>query len=165
MKPTIYKRKDTRGRIVSYRAALGPLEGTGPDAKHASEALELELMAALDRLKSGPMIGTWREHTYIIMPSAYGWSYWLDVLSRDSRIDDRGDRHEVKESALRHLAQIVWTHDVEDDRAFVEGLPGAIVADLLGYFNWQREYKRLSSKGYTDTETRNIIAGFQKEEE
>jgi hypothetical protein len=70
----------------------------------------------------------------------------------------------VQGCVLRHLATGLWDHD-QDDQIFVAGLPADVARSCLSYFQWQREYTRLTARGLDDTRVRNILGGFEKEPE
>lgn len=173
MKPTIRKHKDIRGRrIVGYTALFGPIESrrhadTDTERGQDQAVAECEQLVrdALERLDRGAHIGQWRGHTYVVSPDAHGWRLWCDVFSRtDYYTAQAGTRDEAIDSILSHLAANIWTVDVEDDTAFVDGLPYPVRTELIGRFKWYREMKRLMDNGYTDQEARDIIGGFKKQE-
>jgi len=160
LKPVITARKDRRARTTHYQADLGPVTVSELDRATAGERCEAEVRAALERLERGPQIGQWRGHTYVIAPDVAGWCYWTSAFSSSNvRNSQRGSREDVENAALRHLAQITWTHDVEDDTAYVEGLPFSIRAGLVSYFAWQRTYKAARDAGHDDEQARQLAEG------
>jgi hypothetical protein len=166
MKPTIGKWKDSKHRIVEYSGAIGPIKANGKTPNEASAACETAVLDALKRLELGTTIGQWSGHTWIVFPTIDGYNYWLDTFSGPHySVSSPGSREHAIDKALFHLAQSVWTHAVPDDTAFVDGLPYGIRAELGAYFAWQREYRRLADRGYSDTDARAIIAGFKRETE
>lgn len=164
MKPTIGKYKNAKGKITAYHASIGPLQTQGDTPGEAADRCTVAVVDALRRLELGTTIGSWQGHMYVIAPSINGFSYWIDTFSRpDYFTDTNGSREFAADHALLHLAQTLWSCEVPDDRAYVASLPAGIQSELLGYFHWQREYRRLSTKGYNDTDTRAIIGGFKRE--
>lgn len=70
----------------------------------------------------------------------------------DSRVD-------VIAAATKHLADISWTHDVQDDQAFfatVKGLDPRTVADLVSRAAWQRRYRAAVTTGASDVEAHRL---------
>jgi hypothetical protein len=165
MKPTISKFKNVKGRIVGYRARFGPIDAQGATPNEAVEQCAKAVQDALERLERGASIGQWRGHTYVVSPDANGWRAWCDVYSRTDYYTGSGQtREDAEDGVLSHLAASLWTHDVVDDEAFVDGLPQSIKKELVDRFKWYREYKRLADKGYNDSDARAIIGGFKKED-
>lgn len=165
MKPTITKFKNARGRIVAYYAKFGPIEVPAPTPAQATEQCAKAVHDALERLDRGAVIGQWRGHIYVVSPDSTGWRLWCDVFSRAGYYTGQaGTQEAAVDGILSHLAAHLWTHDVEDDKAFVDGLPHTVQRELLDRFHWYREMKRLMDKGYSDPDARDIIGGFKKEE-
>jgi hypothetical protein len=158
MKPTLTKRRDVRGRrIVAYVATIGPISATASTPAEAIDQCETAVQSALDRLSHGTTIGTFHGHTYVISPDADGYRYWTDTFSSlEYSCNVAVDRHAAREAALYHLAQTVWTHDI-DDHAFVADLPDRLQRDLLSYFQWQRDYRAFKAQGYDDTQIRALL--------
>lgn len=66
MKPTVEKIKSVRGRITGYVASIGEVRADGKTPQEAIEACERATFSALARLDQGPLIGSWRGHTYVV---------------------------------------------------------------------------------------------------
>jgi hypothetical protein len=160
MKPTVTKQKDIRGRIRSHVATFGPI--TYSSAVSAADAIagcERETVDALERLDRGSIIRQWNGHTYIVSPDANGWRMWCDAFSTpDYFIGTNGTRERAEDDILTHLAAVVWSYDVADDRAYVATLPERLRAELLQRFAWYRAMKTFTSQGYTDDQARQMIA-------
>jgi len=146
MKPAIEKVQDPRGRISVYRATCEGIEAEGQTAREASEACMDRVRAALGRLDRGVKFGTIHGHTFMVWPSLYGWHYRLDTFSDEYACFVDGSREDCVLRAVNHLAQNIWTHEV-DDRAFLEPLPLSIQSDLKSWIRFQRAYRWLADGG------------------
>ena len=149
MKPTVSKIKNIRGRITGYVAYIGEVRAEGKTPKEASEKCEREAYDALARLDYGPLLGTWRGHAYVISPTITGWEYWIDTFSRvdySVKCETANTREDVRWRALSHMAQNLWTVDVNDDE-FLADLPSSVVDTLKSWIRFQREYARLAKEG------------------
>lgn len=163
MKPTLKKRKNVRGRIVGHGAMFAGIIGEGPTPKEAIESCEVRVRAALERLKRGTLVGTWRGHAYVISPTQEGWQYWIDTHSRtDYAVGMPSDknRDEAQDAAMFALAQGLWTLEVENDVTFVDGLSYPIRTELLSWIAWQRRYAAAKVTGKSDTEAHAIASGL-----
>ena len=153
MKPEVTKVKDARGRITGYRATIGPIYREGKTVAEASAACERATLEALARLDKGASAHQWNGHTFTIAPDSWGWSYVLPGFMPQNAGDTR-------ETALRtaqfHLAQVTWTHDV-DDAEFLASLPDAVASELAGWIRFQRAYKRIAAEGgHAETEIHRL---------
>jgi hypothetical protein len=155
MKPTVLKRKDSRGRITGYVAHIfsvdSPLCAT---AVEASAACERETLAALHRLDRGTRIFKWQGHTVVVAPTIEGWSYWIDTSTRtdfDSHVAGSATREDAENAALSHLAQNVW-EPVFDDVSFLATLPPSVASELAPWIRFQRSYATLRAAGKSDAE-------------
>jgi hypothetical protein len=146
MKAKLGKKKNVRGRIVCHTATIGPFEGQGETPALASEAVEIVVRGALARLDEGMSVRVWRGHAAAVAPSVGGWAYWIDTSGGLYETNSH-DRAEAMGRALHHLAQNVWDPSVQDDRAFVEGLPGDVAKEIAGWIRFQRAYKRIAAEG------------------
>lgn len=161
MKPTIRKLKDIRGRrIVGYNARFALAEGNGPDPSTATARCEEALHAAMSRLDRATLIGRWRDHVYVVFPTLHGWSYWIDTFTHADYTIACGlsDREGAQDSAMHHLAQNLWTLDVESDDAFIEGLSTKVREQLRSWILFQRSYARLKAEGKTDAEAHRLAS-------
>src|SRR3954468_18525025 len=160
MKPTVTKQKDARGRIRSHVATFGPIEcSSSVSAADAIATCARETAAALERLERGTTIGQWQGHTYVVSPDCHGWRTWCDAFSSGTyHVAMSGTKEDAADSILSHLASIVWTHDVTDDRAYVATLPERLRRDLLERFAWYRKMRAFMALGYTDQQSRDLIA-------
>jgi hypothetical protein len=161
MKPdALSKRKDVRGRVTGHVATIGPVSVIGSTPAKAAELCEAATRAALARLNRGSRIIVWRGHTVVVMPTIYGWDYWIDTYSHaDIKNTTSGqDREDAESDALHHLAQHLWSPEV-DDEAFLStehahetGLP-YVVRDLMRpWIRFQRAYAKLRAEGASDVE-------------
>lgn len=140
-----------RGRIIGYRAEIGPIEVIGSSPKDATEKCERLALAALERLRQGTTIRRWRGHIIVMEPTEYGWSYWVDTASDTSyrvmtSTTPSGTREHAFDSALKHLFHSVWQHD-SDDAAMLASVPPSLRADLARWIGFQRAYKRHRDAG------------------
>lgn len=165
MKPKVAKVKNARGRITGYRASLCGLSAEGATKQEALAALDVHLRDTVARFAVGTTIGQWAGHTYVVSPSVDGYQTWVDVYSRtDYSVASCGPRGTAIISALRSIAQQIWTHDT-DDEALYASLPDVdgraeLIDELRSYLSWQRNYKRYRDVGYDDQMARDLIAGF-----
>ena len=151
MKPVITVRK-MLGR-VGYAAELHGLYVEAASKREAREAWATAAQAALVRLDRGAYIGRWRGHLYVVSPDAGGWRYWFDMFSTtDVFGTELGTREDAQDRALHHLAQCLWTPEVDDDEAFVANLPPKVQRDLIGWMSWQRRYARAKANGLNDAQ-------------
>ena len=156
MRASVQKCKNIRGRITGYRASIGPVEVTAPIEAQANAECEQSTLNALARLERGTHVIVWRGHTVVVAPTVDGWSYYLDTFSRDYGIrfqSARGPtREDAEDNALHHLAQCLWTLDVENDNEFLIGLPKSVQGELRGWIAFQRSYAALRATGASDVE-------------
>lgn len=162
MKPdALSKRKDVRGRVTGHVATIGPVSVTGSTPAKASELCEAATRAALARLNRGSRVIVWRGHTIVVMPTIYGWDYWIDTYSRpDTKNTTTGqDREDAENDALHHLARHLWSPEVDDEKFLGNepsteetGLP-YIVRDLMRpWIKFQRAYAKFRAEGASDVE-------------
>lgn len=152
MKPNVTKKKNVRGRIVGYAASIGPIEASGATPAQAVEACEREALWALERLDRGASVLRWRERMIIAMPCVSGWCYWFDGLSdKYFNATNASTREDAEDNALHHLAQNLWTSDV-DDAAFVKGLPPSVAKEISGWIRFQRGYAKAKARGMSDND-------------
>lgn len=161
MKAQVKKVKDFRGRrIVGYRASIGPIEREGKTPAEAIEACECAALAALARVDRGVCVKTWRGHTFVVVPTGYGWSYWLDTFSQgysvqvSSGSDD--SREHAEDAAVHHLAQQVWELSVEDDAAFTGDLPKSVREQIRSWIKFQRAHAKFTAEGKNDVEAHRL---------
>lgn len=161
------KRKDARGRILSYEAQMGQVTAAAVTEQDAVESCQQAVLSALDRLSKRPVIGTVYGQVYVVFPTLYGWGTWCQAYSSTDYYTEQGESlQEAVHAIVRHLACCIWTHEQPDDQAFVDGVPVLTEREkkeLLAQLQWYREMRRLQAKGYSDTQARNIIGGYEKE--
>lgn len=169
-KPTVKPLKNAKRRVIGYRASIfdghaESLNADGATKAAAIEALYQHTAAAIRRLDRGTQILQWKGATIVVSPGLDGWEYWTSVFGRtDYKVIGGDTREDALDRALTHTAQNIW-HEHMNDEDFVTGLPPGVRSELLGYFKWQRDYKHLTAvKRYTDTEARNILGGFLKDD-
>jgi hypothetical protein len=156
MRPTITKQKNMRGRITAHRAAIGPIEVDGRTPAEASQQCETAAVAALRRLDNGSEFLRWHGHVYAIVPTLYGWNYWIDTSESNHSQGPYPTHEEANGAALSHLAQNVWEHDVADDAAFVADLPDRVRADIAQWIRFQRAYRVHAATGKSDHESHRL---------
>lgn len=162
MKPTVSKIKNMRGRITGYEARIGEVTAEGRNVGEASAACEANVLSALMRLDRGGLVLQWRGHFYIVAPTLDGWDYWIDTSTRGTFQPHSGNRDEVAANALHHLAQNVWTRDV-DDREFLASLPAEVSRELSTWIKFQRAYTVLKADGKTDNEAHALASALSYE--
>jgi hypothetical protein len=136
-----------------YSANIGEVSAGGASPSEATEACERAVMAALERLDCGPVLSSWRGHTYVVFPTTGGWGYWVDTSSCRNYVG--GDRESAKHSALHHLAQNLWTADVSDSD-FVFTLPPSVASEISRWIRFQRSYAALRAEGKSDVEAHRL---------
>jgi len=155
MKPTLTKHKDPRGRVKGHVATIGPIAIEGPTPSLAATKCSEEVLAALVRLDRGPRVLRWKGHVVIVAPMLDGWGYWFGGAAGSSSVGlfqtVRGEREDAEDHALHHLAQNLWSPEV-NDTTFLLGLPIKVQKELLDWIRWQRDYARLRAEGKTDQE-------------
>lgn len=159
MKPTIRKQKSARGRVTGYAASYGPI--STPECATPIEATaqcEKQVDQALARLERGTRVFTWRGHTCVVSPTTAGWQYWTDTFSATDYAVQCGteSREDAENSAYHHLAQNVWTREVADDEAFVEGLPYSVRRQIRSWIAFQRAYAVAQAEGKNSHECHEI---------
>jgi hypothetical protein len=153
MKPTLHKVQTRTGRrIHCYYATGHGIEAEGKTPREARLAWDLAAMGALGRLERGTFIGQFRGHTFVVFPTLYGWSYWLDTFTHGYTGHGAGQTQEdAQDHALHHLAQNLWDVSCDDDAAFCASIPVESVRDkIASWVRWQRGYEAGRLLGLTD---------------
>ncbi len=165
LKAKLAKLKNLRGKITGHRATIGVLRAEGETPKAAALNVETEVLKALLRLDRGTVIRVWRGHTFIVFPDTGGWRYWLDIFTpsgstHNYSVQCPGDREDAEDAALFHLAQMIWTPEVNDDE-FLSELPTSVMQKLEAYFQWQRRYAAAKAEGKSDEDAHQIASGWK----
>ncbi len=166
LKAKLAKLKNLRGKITGHRATIGVLRAEGETPKAAELNVETEVLKALLRLERGTVIRVWNAHTFVVFPDTGGWRYWLDIFTPSGSthsysVQCPGDREDAEDAALFHLAQMIWTPEIADDAAFMDGLPAGVVKKLTSYFEWQRKYAAAKAAGHSDEDAHQIASGWK----
>ena len=150
MKTAITPIVNNRGKRTSRRmATIGPLSADGSSAAIALSTLDDLLMDTLDRLDAGHVSGRLYGHTWIVIPTITGWTYYVDDVTSQCVHMLIGSRETAIRSAISHLAQTAWTAEY-DDQTFVDGLPADCRSDLASWIGFQRAYIRERTAGTPD---------------
>lgn len=157
---------------MSTRIALTyfGMDGQGATVKDAKADAGRKIESLLDDMSRAPHLYIMQADGWsaLVTRSAHGWGYRIiagpsePLKSGPIYMDaNSGESDEALRSCARHLLQAAWVHDIADDAAWVaahqERLPIAcrradLRAELVSYFGWQRDYRRLRESGLSDAE-------------
>lgn len=154
------------------------MPGEGATVKEAKADAGRKIERLVDESGNGLRVVAFRSSHAVVWRSKHGWSYAL-LSHGDDKRPKSGSEYgcssfdtvdEATISAARHIADLVWSHGVNDDRQFFsdalgEMLPARLVRpadvrDLTDRAAWQRRYRAAKNKGHTDNECHHIASGM-----
>jgi hypothetical protein len=148
------------------------MDGEGPTVREAKADAGKKLERLVRDVESGPQIYCFGRRTAIIARTRYSWSYRLIENNKPMGGGCTGFENfaDAQRSALSHMADLAWSHDVSDDRAFaaeaIKYLEATnherecAIEDLVYRWQWQRRWKAARDQGFDDNEARNIAGGL-----
>lgn len=155
LKPTVITLR-RQGKIVGYEAAgCGHITSAVCDTRtNAVEDYGWKVAAAIGRMGSSIRFIVQHGLTIIVAADTLGFSYVIFDPERGANQMVHvgyGSLDLVETTARRHAAQNAWDFDV-DDVAFVKAVDvdPAVKKELIGYFAWQRNYRRLHEAGHDE---------------
>jgi hypothetical protein len=148
------------------------MEGEGPTVREAKADAGNKLEQLVRDTESRPQIYSFGDRLAIIARTRYSWGYWLLENNKPMSGGTHGFENfaDAQRSALSHMADLAWSHDVSDDRAFAaEALKcletanrdrDRAIDDLVYRWQWQRRWKAARDQGFDDNKARNITGGL-----
>jgi hypothetical protein len=118
---------------MKKEVTVGGMPGEGPTVKDARQDAEAKIERLLRELTAGPEVVTLGAYAYLIWRDTHGWSARI-VLTPQGLEPHRGcstgrrTRDDAIWSAYNHMGQLSWSHDVADDRAWIEALTASLPA-------------------------------------
>jgi hypothetical protein len=156
----------------TIRIAYYGMDGEGPTVREAKADAGNKLERLVKDVESGPQIYSFGDRLAIIVRARYSWGYRLVENNKPMGGGCTGFENfaAAQRSALGHMADLAWSHDVSDDRAFAaEAMKcleaahrerGRAIDDLVYRWQWQRRWKAARDQGFDDNEARNIAGGL-----
>jgi hypothetical protein len=169
-----------------YTARRYCLESIAPTKREADSGLESMIAAGISNATYGPIVasvtGVAGTAITVAIPRPNG-DYASGVLAMPGHAMKTGpsmwhvqcyggDKPEsIWRGIVRHAAQLAWSHGEPDDSSFVDCATAqyrpdkserterereSLRRELLRYFAWQREYKRLADSGVPASEAHRL---------
>ena len=157
---------------TTIRIAYYGMEGEGPTVREAKADAGKKLERLVRDVESGPQIYSFGDRLAIVARTRYSWGYRLVENNRPMGGGAHGFENfaDAQRSALSHMADLAWSHDIGDDRAFAAEAMRYLeatnrerdraVEDIVYRWQWQRRWKAARDRGFDDNEARNIAGGL-----
>jgi hypothetical protein len=148
------------------------MDGEGATVREAKAAAGNKLEQLVKDVESGPQIYSFSDRLAIVARTRHSWGYRLVENNKPMGGGAYGFESfaDAQRSALSHMADLAWSHDIGDDRAFAaEAIKcleaanrerGRAIDDLVYRWQWQRRWKAARDRGFDDNEARNIAGGL-----
>jgi hypothetical protein len=148
------------------------MDGEGPTVREAKANAGNKLERLVRDIESGPQIYSFGDRLAIIARTRYSWGYRLVENNKPMGGGTYGFENfaDAQRSALSHMADLAWSYDVSDDRAFaaeaIKCLEATdrdcdrVIDGLVYRWQWQRRWKAARDQGFDDNEARNIAGGL-----
>jgi hypothetical protein len=148
------------------------MDGEGSTVREAKADAGNKLERLVRDVTSGPQLYCFGGRMAIVARTKESWSYRLVENGKPMGGDAYGFENfaDAQRSALGHMADLAWSHDVSHDRAFAAEAMKCLEAanrereraidDLVYRWQWQRRWKAVRDQGFDDNEARNIAGGL-----
>ena len=147
------------------------MDGSGPTVSAAKQDAALKLQSIMFENATPCLVAVNGMSALVWFEPRGGWNYKIvagagpvAAISGDLYgCSSSSNRKETIAAAVKHMADLAWSHDVADDEAFFAAIPGlspADARDLTGRVQWQRRYKAARDTGRSDEDARHIASGL-----
>lgn len=147
------------------------MDATGRTVTEAKQDACRKLTSLVYSVNRGPVVLYVGESVGLVWPDAYGWCSRIIAgpYASECRTSGYLDARSATQACAAHIASLLWSHDVPNDRAFFErvlaDLPDAqmretITRDQVGYVAWQRGYRTAREQGMSDGQAHESAGQF-----